>query len=187
MFRFAIPILAALTFSSGAMAHPEPQADPKVEFKAPHKLSKMAPPQLPDASEIQDALKQMPDMNEIMGEMMGLMKNEAFRDNMESSARAFGDRLENSGALETGENGMPDFNDAFAVMLETFSDEKAMGGMMETMMGLAGSMEKHIPEIAETSKKPAPKKAQAPELEELHKELKDLRAEVEELRKEKSP
>lgn len=159
MFRFAIPILAALSLSSAAMAHPEAQAEPKVELKAPLKLSEMTPPKLPNAAEIQDALKQMPDMNAIMGEMMGLMKNEAFRDNMESSARAFGDRLENSGALETGANGMPDFNDAFAVMLETFSDEKAMGGMMETMMGLAGAMEKHVPTTPE-----------APQLEDLHNE-----------------
>ena len=49
-----------------------------------------------------------------MGEMMGLMKDERFKDNMESSARAFGDRLERFGALETSENGMPDFNAAFA-------------------------------------------------------------------------
>ncbi len=159
MFRFAIPILVALTFSSAAMAHPEPQTETKAELKAPLKLSEMAPPQLPDASDIQDALKQMPDMNLIMGEMMGLMKNEAFRENMESSARAFGDRLENSGALEAGKDGMPDFNNAFAVMLETFSDEQAMGGMMETMMGLAGAMEKHVPMTPE-----------APKLEDLHKE-----------------
>ena len=146
----------------------------------------MERPQLPSKSEIQDAIKQMPDMNAIMGDMMGIMKDERFRDNMESSARAFGDRLERSGALETGENDLPDFNTAFAVMLETFSDEDAMGGMLDTMMGLAAVMEKHAPEA---TKKPALKTAKAaetPKLEDLHKELKDLRAEVEELRKEKA-
>ena len=38
-------------------------------------------------------------------------------------------------------------------MLGAFSDEEAMGGMMDTMMGLAETMEKHIPE---TAKKAAP-------------------------------
>lgn len=131
--------------SAAAMAHPEP------DTTAPKSISKMERPQLPSKSEIQDAIKQMPDMNAIMGEMMVIMKDERFRENMESSARAFGDRLERSGALETGDNGMPDFNSAFAVMLKTFSDEDAMGGMMDTMMGLAEAMEKHAPETTETA------------------------------------
>ena len=120
----------------------------------------------------------MPDMNAIMGDMVGLMKDESFRENMESSARAFGDRLERSGALETGKDGLPDFNNAFAVMLETFSDEKAMGGMLDTMMGLTEAMEKHAPEMTKTAKSHTPKIAKAPKLEELQKELNDLRAEI---------
>ena len=71
-------------------------------------------------------------------------------------------------------------------MLETFSDEEAMGGMMDTMMGLATAMEKHAPEVAKSAKNHAPKTAKTPKLEDLHQELNDLRAEVEELRKEKA-
>ena len=180
MLRIFTTALAVSTFSTAAMAHPD------ADNPSPKSIVKMEKPQLPSKSEIQDALKQMPDMNAIMGDMMGLMKDERFRENMESSARAFGDRLEGSGALETGKDGMPDFNNAFAVMLETFSDEKAMGGMMDTMMGLAAAMEKHAPA---TTKKPAlktTKKVDAPKLEDLHQELNDLRAEVAELRKEQA-
>jgi len=153
MLRNLTLALAFSGVSSLAAAHPEP------ESAAPTSIAKMERPQLPSKTEIQNAIKQMPDMNAIMGDMMGLMKDERFRNNMENSARAFGDRLERSGALETGKNGMPDFNNAFAVMLETFSDEEAMGGMLDTMMGLAAAMEKHVPE---TAKKP--------KLEDLHKE-----------------
>lgn len=180
MLRILTAALALTAMSTAAMAHPEP------ETTAPKSIAKMEKPQLPSKAEIQDAIKQMPDMNAIMGDMMGLMKDESFRENMESSARAFKGRLENSGALETGINGMPDFNSAFAVMLETFSDEEAMGGMMDTMMGLATAMEKHAPEVAKSAKNHAPKTAKTPKLEDLHQELNDLRAEVEELRKEKA-
>jgi len=181
MFRVLTLTLALSAFSTTALAHPEP------ENEAPKSITKMERPQLPSKAEIQDAIKQMPDMNAIMGDMMGMMKDERFRENMESSARTFGDRLERSGALEAGKDGMPDFNNAFAVMLEAFSDEEAMGGMLDTMMGLASAMEKHAPE---TAKKPAlktAKTAEVPKLEDLQKELRDLRAEVEELRKEKAP
>ena len=180
MFRVLTLALALSAFSTAAIAHPEP------DNEAPKSIAKMERPQLPSKSEIQEAIKQMPDMNAVMGDMIGIMKDERFRKNMESSARAFGDRLERSGAIETGKNGMPDFNSAFAVMLETFSDEEAMGGMLDTMMGLAATMEKHAPEMTKTSKTPKPKIAETPKLEDLHKELNDLRAEVEELRKEKA-
>jgi len=181
MLRAISLTLALCSFSTAAMAHPEPSTT------APKSIAKMERPQLPSKAEIQDAIKQMPDMNAVMGDMIGLMKDERFRSDMESSARAFGDRLERSGALEAGENGIPDLNNAFAVMLETFSDEEAMGGMMDTMMGLAAAMEKHAPPAA--AKKPAPRIAnsdEAPKLEDLQQELQALRAEVDALRKEKA-
>ena len=180
MLRILTTALAISAFSTAAMAHPES------ENEAPKSIAKMERPQLPSKSEIQDAIKQMPDINAIMGDMMGLMKDEKFRENMKSSGRAFSDRLERSGALEAGKDGMPDFNNAFGVMLETFSDEEAMGGMLDTMMGLASAMEKHAPA---TVKKPAQKRAKtakAPKLEDLQIELEELRAEVEALRKEKA-
>lgn len=183
MLRALSIALAFSGISTAAFAHAE--AHPEPEAQAPKSITKMERPQLPSKTEIQEAIKQMPDMNAIMGDMMGIMKDERFRDNMESSARAFGDRLERSGALETGENGMPDFNSAFAVMLEAFSDEEAMGGMMNTMMGLAEAMEKHAPETAKTPTRKTTHVAETPKLEDLHKELKDLRDEVEVLHKEK--
>jgi len=94
MLRILTAALAFSAISTAAMAHPEP------ENKAPKSISKMERPQLPSKTEIQDAIKQMPDMNAIMGDMMGIMKDERFRDNMESSARAFGDRLERSGPFQ---------------------------------------------------------------------------------------
>lgn len=188
MLRILTLALAFSGFSTLAAAHPDPHSETKAE--APKSITKMERPQLPSKTEIQEAIKQMPDMNAIMGDMMGMMKDERFRENMESSAQAFGKRLERSDALKTGKDGLPDFNNAFAAMLESFSDEKAMGGMLDTMMGLASAMEKHVPEKTKTAKnsapKTAPKASKPPKLEDLHKELNDLRAEVEELRREKA-
>ena len=183
MLRLLSAALAFVAISTTAMAHPEPEPE------SPKSIAQMERPQLPSKAEIQEAIKQMPDMTAVMGDMIGIMKDERFRDNMESSARTFSDRLETSGALETSKDGLPDFNSAFAVMLETFSDEEAMGGMLDTMMGLAATMEKHAPETVKAANNPVLKSAKAtetPKLEDLHKELKDLRAEVEELRKEKA-
>jgi len=147
MFRAFLLSLAALGLSTTAFAHPEPS---EKTSKAATKLTK---PQLPSKAEINKALEQMPDMNAIMGDMMGMMQDEKFKDQMESSAKAFSKRMDAEDVFKAGPDGMPDFNKAFEVMLGTFSDEKAMGGMMETMMGLAQAMEKHIPEDA---KKVAP-------------------------------
>lgn len=149
MFRTLMISAALLGISSPSWAHPEPQEPAK---------SITAKPQLPSQTEIQDALKQMPDMNAIMGEMMGLMKDEKFRANMERSADSFAKRFEAEDVFKTDADGMPDFNKAFAVMLGAFSDEEAMGGMMDTMMGLAETMEKHVPETAKV-----PDKEKAPE------------------------
>jgi len=150
MFRtfFSSTLLSvtALGFSSAAFAHPEPDA--------PKSATKITKPQLPSKAEINEALKQMPDMNAIMGGMMNVMKDEKFKDQMESSAKAFSKRMDAEDVFKKDADGMPDFNKAFEVMLGTFSDEEAMGGMLETMMGLAEAMEEHIPE---DRKKAAPK------------------------------
>lgn len=184
MLRILTLAVALSSVSTLAAAHPDPQTDTKTEVAK--SIVTMERPQLPSKTEIQKAIKQMPDMNAIMGDMMGMMKDEHFRENMESSAQAFGKRLESSGALKADKDGIPDFNNAFAAMLETFSDEKAMGGMLDNMMGLASVMEKHVPETVKTAKDSTLKTAKTPKLEDLQKELSDLRAEVEELRKEKA-
>ena len=147
MFRTFILSLTALSLSSIAHAHPDPEAS------APQTPQKITKPQLPTQAEIQDVLEQMPDMNAIMGDMMGLMKDEKFKDTMKKSAKAFTEKMDKDDVFKTGPDGLPDFNKAFGAMLGVFSDEEAMGGMMDTMMGLAETMEKHIPE---TAKKAAP-------------------------------
>jgi len=143
MFRTFFISVAALGLSTAAFAHPDPT-------ETPTPAAKMTKPQLPSQAEIQDALKQMPDMNALMGGMMSVMKDEKFKDQMDSSAKAFSKRMDAEDVFKKGADGMPDFNKAFEVMLGAFSDEEAMGGMMETMMGLAEAMEEHIP--ADTKK-----------------------------------
>jgi len=147
MFRMFILSMAAFGLSSTAFAHPDPAETPEPKAQ----LSK---PQLPSPEEITQAIEQMPDMNALMGGMMGIMKDEKFKDQMESSAKAFKKRMDTEGVFEKGADGMPDFNKAFEVMLGTFSDEEAMGGMLDTMTGLAEAMEGIIPEEA---KEAAPK------------------------------
>lgn len=145
-FSSTLLSMAALGLSSAAFAHPSPDA--------PQSAAKIIKPQLPSQAEINEALTQMPDINAIMGGMMSLMKDEKFRNQMESSAKAFSQRMDAQDVFKKDANGMPDFNKAFEVMLGTFADEDAMGGMLETMMGLAEAMEEHIPE---DMKKAAPK------------------------------
>ena len=141
MFRTFILSAAAVGLSSTAFAHPDP-------VDAPQPSAKITKPQLPSQAEINQALEQMPDMNALMGGMMKVMKDEKFKDQMESSAKAFSKRMDAEDVFKKGTDGMPDFNKAFEVMLGTFSDEKAMGGMLETMMGLTEAMEDVLPEEA---------------------------------------
>ena len=155
MFRIILLSTAALALSSTAFAHPEPETNtPEVKAQKTQQLIK---PQLPSQAEISEALEQMPDMNAIMGDMMGMMKDEKFRGQMEETAKGFAEKMDAEDVFKKGPDGMPDFNKAFASMLGTFSDEETMGGMMGmmgSMMELAETMEKHIPEDA---KKAAPK------------------------------
>jgi len=83
MLRTFILSVAALGLSSTAFAHPDPVADD------PQPSSKITKPQLPTQAEINKALDQMPDMNALMGGMMTVIKDEKFKDQMESSAKAY--------------------------------------------------------------------------------------------------
>ena len=147
MFRTFFLTMATISLSSTAFAHPDPS-------DAPKPTTTITKPQLPSADEISQIIEQMPDMNALMGGMMGIIKDEKFKDQMESSAKAFKKRMDTEGVFEKGADGMPDFNKALEVMLGTFSDEEAMGGMLETITGLAEAMEEIIPEDA---KKTVPK------------------------------
>ncbi len=145
MFRTLVLSIAMVALSSTAFAHPEPEAQSS-EAQSP-KTQHITKPALPSQAEINAALEKMPDMNAIMGDMMSLVKDESFREKMETSAKGFTDKIDTD-AFKKGPDGMPDFNKAFASMLGSFSDEEAMGGMLDTMMDLAQTMEKHIPEDA---------------------------------------
>ncbi len=94
-------------------------------------------------------IAQMPDMNALMGDMMALMQDPKLREGMERSGKAFAQSLEQSGALETKGDGMPDFNKAFAAMLTMVGDENGMldtlGTMAKSMEGLGESLETHVP------------------------------------------
>ena len=148
MLRMFILSLAALGLSSPIFAHPVPSDTSKP-------VTKITKPQLPTPDEISEVLEQMPDMNAIMGGMMEIVKDDKFKDQMENSAKAFKKRMDEEDVFEKGADGMPDFNKIFEVMLRTFSDEEAMGGMLETMTGLAEAMEEIVPEdLKKTAPKP---------------------------------
>lgn len=150
MLRSFFISAALLTVSAPAFAHPDPDS-PQTTTHAP-----ITAPQLPSQADIAAAIEHMPDMNAIMGDMMGLMKDEGFRDKMESSAKAFAKNIDIDDAFKTGSDDLPDFNKAFASMLGAFSDEDAIGGLLNVMTDMAHTMEKHIPEDAKKATKPTP-------------------------------
>ena len=136
-----------------ASAHPDEPASQKTAVK---KVTKIEDIKLPTQGEIDTMVKNMPDMNAIMGQMMTVMKDPELRKSMEKSGKAFAENLESSGALEpVGPDGMPDFNKAFGAMISMMGDEDAMGGMLETLGTMAEGLEgieQHIPETAKTPK-----------------------------------
>jgi len=85
-----------------------------------------------------------------MGDMMKMMSNPKFQNNMKRTGEKLAYSMENSGAMEPQENGLPDFNAAMSAMLSMMTDKETMGGMMEMMGEMAVSMEKHIPETKNT-------------------------------------
>ena len=145
-------LFSAALIAAPASAHPEPA--PKAAVKKVKPAIKIEDIKLPTQGEIDTMVKNMPDMNAIMGQMMTVMKDPNLRKGMEKSGKAFAKKMENSGALEpTGPDGMPDFNKAFGAMLSLMNDENAMGGMLETLGTMAEGMEgieQHIPEAAKT-------------------------------------
>lgn len=151
--------LCAAAIPAFAAAHPEP-APSKTAVKAASQTPTQALKdiQLPTQAEIDTLLKNMPDMNAVMGQMMTVMKDPALKDSMQRSGKAFTQRLESSGALEpTGPDGMPDFNKAFGAMLSIMSDQEAMEGMLGALGAMAEGLEgieKHIPEASKSPVKP---------------------------------
>jgi len=142
MFKPLLLTFAILGLSSPAFAdHP---GDDK-----PSKTVKTMP-QLPNEADIENIMADMPDLNAIMGDMMKMMSNPKFQNNMKRTGEKLAYSMENSGAMEPQENGLPDFNAAMSAMLSMMTDKDTMGGMMEMMGEMAVSMEKHIPETKNT-------------------------------------
>jgi len=153
-FITATALTSAALIVPTAAAHPEPAN--KAVTQTAKKPVKIDDIKLPSQSDIDTMVKNMPDMNAIMGQMMTVMKDPELRKNMERSGKAFADKLDSSGAMApTGKDGMPDFNKAFGAMLSLMSDENAMGGMLETLGTMAEGMEgieQHISEQPKTPK-----------------------------------
>lgn len=153
---FALSMAALPAYGA---AHPEP-APAKTAKKAAAKTAPQAlnDIKLPSQSEIDALVKNMPDMNALMGQMMTVMKDPALKDSMQRSGKAFAEKMENSGALEpTGSDGMPDFNKAFGAMLSMMSDEEAMGGLLGALGTMAQGLEDVELNLGEAANAPAKK------------------------------
>ena len=148
--------LSAMFIAAPASAHPDEPAAKTAPAKTAKKADKIEDLKLPTQAEIDAMVKQMPDMNAIMGQMMTVMKDPDLRKGMERSAKAFGDKMDSSGVMQpTGKDGLPDFNKAFGAMLSLMGDEDAMGGMLESLGAMAEGLEgieQHIPESAKAPK-----------------------------------
>lgn len=133
--RHVLLSLAVVAMSSSAFAHPEPEP-----------LTKSQDFNLPSQTEIEEMIDRLPDFNAIIGDVIELTENDRLQKRMERSGEAFSDKLEESGALEPDENGIPDIKLALKVMMSVMSDEEVTGGMIETLSELQSIMEKHVPE-----------------------------------------
>ena len=148
--------LSAMLIAAPASAHPDEPASNTAPANTAKKAVKIEDLKLPTQAEIDAMVKQMPDVNAIMGQMMTVMKDPDLRKGMERSAKAFGDKMDSSGVMQpTGKDGLPDFNKAFGAMITMMGDEEAMGGMLSTLGAMAEGLEgieQHIPEQPKTSK-----------------------------------
>lgn len=103
--------------------------------------------QLPSQEQMEAIVKKLPNINGMMDSLVALNEDGKLEKRMEKSGKAFTRRLEKSGALESRENGMPDFNKMMAVMLLSLSDEEVMGGLVETIDDLQAVMEETTKDI----------------------------------------
>jgi len=135
-------IASALTLlSASAFAHPDP-ADSKIEKtrKANTEIT------LPTKAEMQEVIDQMPDFNGILGDFKKLAEDEKLQKRLENAGESFVQKLDESGALETQKNGLPDINKAIEVMMFAFTDDDIAGELLDTMTEFQDIVEKHVPE-----------------------------------------
>ena len=148
MTAFAIPAMT----TSALANHPDGTSSTKKAIidqtlKASPKLPTSLAGQLPSASEIEDIMADMPDLNALMGGMMEMMSDPKMQSTMKNVGKTLEQKMDSSGAMKTQANGMPDMNAAMGAMLSMMSDEEVMGGMMEMLGGMAELAQEHVPEV----------------------------------------
>lgn len=151
MLKATLASLILISVALPAFAHPDPKPVTPVAKTATKTLDNI---QMPSRVELDAARKAMPDLNGLMGDMMGMMTDKDFTSKMENTAKVFGEQIEKSGALSTtNANGMPDFNALMDTMFAVMGNEDAMGGMLESLTDMAStlehSVEKHVPNAAQ--------------------------------------
>ena len=156
MLKVTLFSFALMSFASPAFAHPDPKPLAPAAKTTTQSLNQI---QMPSRAELDAARAAMPDLNGLMGDMMGMMKDEQFSSQMKNTAKAFSEEIEKSGALNaTTANGMPDFNALMDTMFAVMGDTDAMGGMLESMTDMASTMEKSVEKhVPKTIKKTSPK------------------------------
>ena len=106
---------------------------------------------LPSEAEVEQIIAELPDFNHMMDGLMDIAQDEKLQKQFKDSAEHMKEQLEESGALEPRDNGLPDFNAAMAVMLRTFTDKDGVGGMIEALEDVSKDFESIIEESFEKS------------------------------------
>ena len=106
---------------------------------------------LPSEAEVEKIISELPDFNHMMDGLMDIAQDEKLQKQFKDSAEHMKEQLEESGALEPRDNGLPDFNAAMAVMLRTFTDKDGVGGMIEALEDVSKDFESIVEESFEKS------------------------------------
>lgn len=133
--RLAAAISFAFLMTGSVMAQP-PVPDREAQFN------------FPTPAEIEAIIDELPDFNAILSDVRHLVEDDKLQRRMERSGEAFADKLEQSGALEPDENGLPDIKLTLQVMMLALGEEEVSGGLIETLTELQAVMDKHLPEDA---------------------------------------
>ena len=106
---------------------------------------------LPSEAEVEQIIAELPDFNHMMDGLMDIAQDEKLQKQFKDSAEHMKEQLEESGALEPRDNGLPDFNAAMAVMLRTFTDKDGVGGMIEALEDVSKDFESIVEESFDKS------------------------------------
>lgn len=140
MLRLTLSVLAAATFSTAAMAHPEPKPDAQAKYSAPKDFK------MPTKDDLAKARANMPDFNAIFDDMGEAMQDDEAREGMTRSMDIMKSRMGSMKDMKRA-NGKPDFNLIMDNMFGLMGDEEFMGGFMGMMGPMQEVMEKHAPKV----------------------------------------